>query len=116
MLRTQNYQLLSSFERRFKGSIFWIATILFVTWCCAADANTLHVPADFATIQGALDAAGPGDSIFVAEGTYTENIVWPQTSDLHLLSDPANQSPPTIDGASAGRVVDIEADGSGVKM
>lgn len=114
MLRTQNYQLLSSFERRFGGSILWIATILFVTWCYAADANTLHVPADFATIQGALDAAGPGDSILVAEGTYTENIIWPQTSDLHLLSDPANQNPPTIDGASAGRVVDIEADGSTV--
>ena len=42
MLRTQNYQLLSSFERRFGGSILWIATILFVTWCYAADANTLH--------------------------------------------------------------------------
>ena len=94
MLRTQNYQLLFSFERRFGGSILWIATILFVTWCYAADANTLHVPADFATIQGALDAAGPGDSILVAEGTYTENVSsGRRRSDLHLLSDPATPKP-----------------------
>jgi hypothetical protein len=110
MLSNQNYELLSSLERRFAGSI---ASIIFVTCCCAAAANTLHVPANFATIQGALDTASPGDSILVAEGTYTENIVWPQTSDLHLLSDPANHNRPTIDGASAGRVVDIEAAGSG---
>ena len=113
MLCNQNYQLLPSLEHRFAGFILWIASILLFTCCCAVDANTLHVPADFATIQGALDAASSGDSILVAEGTYTENIVWPQTSDLHLVSDPANRNRPTIDGASAGRVVDIEADGSG---
>ncbi|HEU0210503.1 MAG TPA: choice-of-anchor Q domain-containing protein [Candidatus Udaeobacter sp.] len=113
MLSNQNYQLLSSFERRFVDSILWIGSVIFVTCCCAASANVLHVPADFATIQRALDAASPGDSILVAEGTYTENIVWPQTSDLRLLSDPANRNRPTIDGASAGRVIDIEADGGG---
>jgi hypothetical protein len=112
MLTNQNYQLLSSLQRSFAAFILRIASIIFVTCCCAAGANTLRVPADFATIQGALDAASPGDSILVAEGTYTENIVWPQTSDLHLLSDPANANRPTIDGASAGRVIDIEADGS----
>lgn len=112
MLRNQNYQLPSSFEHRFAGSILWLASIVLFTCCCAVDANTLHVPADFATIQGALDAASPGDSILVADGTYTENIVWPQKSDLHLLNDPGSQNPPTIDGASAGRVIDIEADGS----
>jgi hypothetical protein len=113
MLTNQNYQLLSSIQRRFAGFILWMTSIIFVTYCCAAGASTLHVPASFTTIQGALDAASPGDSILVAEGTYTENIVWPQTSDLHLLSDPANGNRPTIDGASAGRVIDIEADGSG---
>jgi hypothetical protein len=112
MLNNQNYQLLRSIQRRFAGFVLWIASIIFVTYCCVADANTLHVPGTFTTIQGALDAASPGDSILVSEGTYTENIVWPQTSDLRLLSDPANSNRPTIDGASAGRVIDIEADGS----
>jgi hypothetical protein len=113
MLSNQNYQLLSLIQRRFASFILWIASIIFVSYCCAAGAHTLHVPSSFTTIQAALDAATPGDSILVAEGTYTENIVWPQTSDLHLLSDPANSNRPTIDGASAGRVIDIEADGSG---
>ncbi|MBA3256886.1 MAG: right-handed parallel beta-helix repeat-containing protein [Pyrinomonadaceae bacterium] len=58
----------------------------------AAGVNVLHVPRDFATIQAAVDAAGPGDVIHVAEGTYNENVVV-TTSDLRLH-------------ASAGAVLD----------
>jgi hypothetical protein len=82
--------------------------LLFVFCCAAAGANTLHVPADFPTIQQALGAAGAGDSILVAEGTFNENIVWPQTNGIRLLSDPANLSDPIIDGGLAGRVIDID--------
>ena len=38
--------------------------------------------------------------------------MWPQTNGLHLLGDPANSKRPIIDGGSAGRVIDIEPDGS----
>lgn len=37
-------------------------------------AAELHVPGDFATIQAALDAALPGDTILVDPGTYMENL------------------------------------------
>jgi hypothetical protein len=76
--------------------------------CGTVSAGTLRVPSEFATIQQALDAAVSGDSILVAQGTYNENIIWPQTNNLHLLSDPNNVAKPTIDGGSAGRVIEIE--------
>src|SRR3974390_622682 len=44
-----------------------------VLW--SATAATLHVPADYATIQGAVDAAAPaGDEILIAPGVYNEQV------------------------------------------
>ncbi len=40
----------------------------------AARAATIHVPADQATIQAAINAASDGDTVLVAPGTYYENI------------------------------------------
>ena len=35
---------------------------------------TYYVPDDYPTIQAAVDAASPGDTIIVRDGTYTENV------------------------------------------
>ncbi len=40
-------------------------------------AVTITVPDNYPTIQGALNQAQSGDTIFIKSGTYTENIVFP---------------------------------------
>jgi len=38
-------------------------------------ANTITVPDDYPTIQGAINAANPDDTIYVRAGTYVENVI-----------------------------------------
>jgi hypothetical protein len=55
----------------------------------AADAVTAQivVPDDHATIQAAIDAASPGETVTVRAGTYTENITLP--SDITVRGEEA---------------------------
>ena len=41
----------------------------------AVAADTIRVPDDFATIQEAVDFAGPGDRVLIVSGSYTESVV-----------------------------------------
>ncbi|HEU4785665.1 MAG TPA: right-handed parallel beta-helix repeat-containing protein [Ktedonobacterales bacterium] len=59
--------------------------------------HIIHVPADKPTIQGAVDAAQPGDLILVAPGTYHE-AVKVCTSDLTIRGEDRNQT--ILDGQS----------------
>ena len=58
----------------------WLAafTFLLATWCTAASARTIYVdddgPADFSTIQAAIDDSNDGDTIIVQPGLYLEHI------------------------------------------
>lgn len=71
-----------------------------------AGAATIEVPADYATIQGAIDAAVDGDEIVVSPGTYAETIDIFDLSDLTLRSTDGAATT-TIDGGSAGSVIEI---------
>jgi parallel beta-helix repeat protein len=72
-------------------------------------ATTLYVggggPGNYTTIQGAIDDAGIGDTVFVFTGTYYENVVINKT--LSLIGE--NRETTTIDGGGVGDVIRVTA-------
>jgi len=54
---------------------------------------TIYVPDDYSTIQEAVDAANPGDTIIVRDGTYIENV---DVSKDHLTIRSENGAEVTI--------------------
>jgi hypothetical protein len=70
-----------------------------------ATTAVLHVPADYGTIQAAITAAAPGDTVLVAPGTYAEHVDF-TGKDVHLVSTGGAEST-TIDGTSTGTTVTI---------
>lgn len=65
----------------------------------AASPAEIHVPGHYSTIQAAIGAAKPGDTIIVAAGTYTETIVI-NKANLTLLG--ANHGVPPWDSQRGG--------------
>lgn len=70
-------------------------------------AAVLRVPLQYGTIQAALNAAAPGDTILVAPGNYNETLTWPSADGIRLVSE-AGFSFTTIDAQQAGRVITIQ--------
>src|SRR5688572_27411682 len=62
----------------------------FVCWPLCLPAATLRVPAEFPTIQSALDAARDGDTVLAAPGEY----VIAEPIDFNRLRDPQHPASP----------------------
>jgi len=61
-----------------------VVSLGLVTAAPVAAATTIHVPGDYPTIQAAIDAAGPGDTIMVAAGTYAAFQVIDK-NNIHII-------------------------------
>ncbi|KPK67283.1 hypothetical protein AMJ87_13600 [candidate division WOR_3 bacterium SM23_60] len=58
------------------------------------------------TIQAGLDSCSDGDIVIVAASTYYENLIWPNTQGIQLLSE-AGPIYVKLDGNTAGSVIQI---------
>ena len=84
--------------------------ILLVT---CADAATLNVPADYATIQAAVNAAAAGDTILVQSGTYYENVN--VNKQLTLQGVDSGSGLPVVDAGGSGSAITLSANGCTLK-
>lgn len=78
------------------------------TWYvdCNAPCPGSGLPGDpFCSIQAALDACAPYDSVSVADGVCLENIVWPDTDGIRLYSRSGDPSACVVDGQGVGSVI-----------
>lgn len=72
-----------------KGKVFVVALLLCVANIAHAEPTVWYVHPDSVQncIQDCLDACADNDVVLVGPGTYTENIVWPNTYGIHLISE-----------------------------
>ena len=87
--------------------------LLCVSFCPAA---TLNVPADYPTVQAAVDASLEGDTVLIAAGTYTGNVTI-ATSGLTVQG--AGKAQTVIkDGSNSGfsQLLNIAANNTGAQV
>ena len=89
----------------FSITIRMLIVILIMTNFGGARALALIVPDNYPTIQTAIDAASPGDTIVVRSGTYFENLTLNKsiilTAEFYDPNDPTHYTT-IIDGRVSG--------------
>ncbi|MDI9404171.1 MAG: hypothetical protein QM516_09890, partial [Limnohabitans sp.] len=82
------------------GALALLAALMFAPLALAAD---LHVPADHATIQAAINASVNGDTVIVAPGTYSELVRF--NGKAITLRSESGAGNTIIDGGALGTTV-----------
>ena len=81
-------------------AIVSLLLVLFPAWVLTVQATVRRVPEDYPTIQQAVDAAGPGDTIEVSAGVYYENVL----VEKSLTFSGENKYNTIVDGNGTGHV------------
>jgi parallel beta-helix repeat protein len=90
-------------------AMFSIAMVVLAFNVRPTRAATIVVPDDYSTIQGAINAATAGETVYIKEGTYVENVVVNKT--LWLIG--ASREETIVDGRTTprGNAIVVTADG-----
>lgn len=100
-----------------KWFVYEIVLVLVIMVCAClpmnvgADPGTITVPDDYPTIQEAIDAASPGDTVYVSAGAYFENV----TIAKELTLQGKEKDTTIINGSGGANVILITANGVTVK-
>ncbi len=81
--------------------VLMVATVFAVAMPVNVSAATITVPDDYPTIQQAVNAAAPNDTVFVRSGMYYEHV----TIDKSLTLQGENRDTTIIDGSGSGNVI-----------
>lgn len=80
-----------------------------ITLLPGANATIHTVPGSFATIQDALNACSPTDTIVVQPGVYFENLTWPSVNGIKLLGSSSVNT--VVNGGGSNRCLNITSSG-----
>ena len=95
--------------KRDVGLIEGIVALLFLVGAAHAAIWYVHPDSALNSIQAGLDSCADNDTVLVGPGTYYENIVWPNTQSIHLISE-LGPDTTVVDGDSISRVTTIAID------
>lgn len=86
-----------------------IGALMFFATTAHADVWYVHPDSALNSIQIALNSCANNDTVLVGPGTYYENIIWPNTQGIDLISEFGLETT-IIDGDSSGSVIEITTD------